>query len=176
MPKTSSVISELWLCRRPIIKGKGNWTFPAGFIKRLEPRYCNEEPGLHLFSNGALVKNSIGLDIRSECKPDIVANAEQLPFPSNTFKWCLSDPPFSEKWGRTIWGTKRIAVGKVQSEIMRVVEPGGLIMWFHYRPFVWPKTCRTLAYIGVMAGCRNRLRLLHVLRNGLIKGEPSRWP
>ena len=175
-PKGSPVISELWLCRRPMIRGKSNWIFPVGFIQRLEPWLKDLEPGLHLFSGGYRIKGGINVDIDPSIKPDILANAEQLPFSDNTFRWCLSDPPYSRAWANQIWGVKYYNVRQVQSEIIRVVEPGGLIMWFHIRTFNWPKSCRTVAYVAVMAGNRNRIRILHILQNGLFKGEPVRCP
>lgn len=163
-----ATIGELWFCRRQIGKGVTAISLPAGLLPRMSRRFFIGEPGLHLFCGDLRIPRALNVDIRAEAEPDIVATGAALPFSDNTFAWVFADPPYSDAWADKFWGTGPVRLYKVQREIIRVTKPGGTILFLDLRPWGWPKGVKTEAYIGVMAGPRCRLRLLHVLRKPML--------
>lgn len=168
MGTRNATMAELWLCRRQIGKDKSALSLPAGLLKRMSRRFFIGEPGLHLFCGDLRIPRALNVDIRPEVKPDIVASAVALPFPDNTFPWVFADPPYSDEWSAKFWGTGPVRLKDVQREMVRVTKLGGLLLFLDFRPWSWPDGVKTEAYIGVMAGPRCRLRLLHVLRKPII--------
>lgn len=161
-------VSELWLCRRLIHEGSTATSLPAGLLKRMAKRYFIGQPGLHLFCGDLHIPYAVNVDIRPAAKSDIIATSQHLPFPDDTFRWSFSDPPYSDAWSEKIWATGKVKLREVMAELVRVTAPGGLILWLDLRPWTWPRSLQTEAYIGVMAGPRRRIRLLHVLRKQML--------
>jgi len=71
-------------------------------------------------------------------KPDIVGDFKDIPFPDNTFKLAVFDPPHLIRVGDTAWMAKKY--GKLPSdwpqeirqgfnECMRVLEPHGVLIF-----------------------------------------------
>jgi ubiquinone/menaquinone biosynthesis C-methylase UbiE len=71
-------------------------------------------------------------------KPDIIGDFTSIPFPDNTFKLAVFDPPHLEKVGDNSWMAKKY--GKLKpgwkneikqgfEECMRVLEPGGVLVF-----------------------------------------------
>ena len=71
-------------------------------------------------------------------KPDIVGDFTNIPFPNNTFKLAVFDPPHLEKVGDDSWLAKKYGklkpgwkeeIRKGFDECMRVLEPGGVLVF-----------------------------------------------
>lgn len=71
-------------------------------------------------------------------KPDIIGDFKDIPFPDNTFKLAVFDPPHLIRVGDTAWMAKKY--GKLPSdwqneikqgfdECMRVLEPYGILIF-----------------------------------------------
>jgi ubiquinone/menaquinone biosynthesis C-methylase UbiE len=71
-------------------------------------------------------------------KPDIIGDFTNIPFPDNSFKLAVFDPPHLEKVGDNSWMAKKY--GKLKpgwkneikqgfEECMRVLEPGGVLVF-----------------------------------------------
>lgn len=88
-------------------------------------------------------------------KPDIIGDFKDIPYPDNTFKLAVFDPPHLVKLGESSWLAKKY--GKLPDdwqreikqgfdECMRVLEPHGILI------FKWNedqiKTKEVLAAIG----------------------------
>mgnify|MGYP000863680124 FL=1 len=71
-------------------------------------------------------------------KPDIIGDFRNIPFPDNTFKLAVFDPPHLEKVGDNSWLAKKYGklkpgwkeeIRKGFDECMRVLEPGGVLVF-----------------------------------------------
>jgi ubiquinone/menaquinone biosynthesis C-methylase UbiE len=62
--------------------------------------YVDQRQGKYLFSENRKIK----------VKPDIVANFKELPYPDNTFKLVIFDPPHTTKAGKNSWLVKKYGV------------------------------------------------------------------
>mgnify|MGYP000845309646 CR=1 FL=1 len=71
-------------------------------------------------------------------KPDVIGDFRNIPFPSNTFKLAVFDPPHLAKVGEKSWMAKKY--GKLKDgwqndikqgfdECMRVLEPYGILVF-----------------------------------------------
>jgi ubiquinone/menaquinone biosynthesis C-methylase UbiE len=71
-------------------------------------------------------------------KPDVVGDFKNIPFPDNTFKLAVFDPPHLVKLGENSWMAKKY--GKLKDgwqgdikqgfkECMRVLEPHGILVF-----------------------------------------------
>ena len=90
-------------------------------------------------------------------KPDVIGNFKEIPFPDNSFKLAVFDPPHLLRIGDNAWmakkygklsGTWRQDIKQGFDECMRVLEPYGILV------FKWNeqqiKTGDILKAIGVM--------------------------
>ncbi len=88
-------------------------------------------------------------------KPDIIGDFKDIPYPDNTFKLAVFDPPHLVRAGKNSWLSKKYGIlpEDWQSEIkqgfdecMRVLEPHGILI------FKWNetqiKTKEVLSVIG----------------------------
>lgn len=111
--------------------------------------------------------NVVFADIRSEdieicygrsisVRPDVIADFRQLPFPDNSFKMVVFDPPHLNKLGQNTWMAQKYGVllptweediKQGFSEAMRVLEPFGtlILKWNE----VQITTSKILKVIGV---------------------------
>lgn len=71
-------------------------------------------------------------------KPDIVGDFRDIPFPENTFKLDVFDPPHLKQLGETSWMSKKYGklndtwkddISQGFDECMRVLEPGGILVF-----------------------------------------------
>src|SRR5690349_13905322 len=81
---------EVLYLPRPASDYKG--CYPMWFEKHL-PRLLGTENYVHFF--GGKATTGYRIDIRSEVKPNLIANVENLPMiESNTFVGGMADPPY----------------------------------------------------------------------------------
>ena len=90
-----------------------------------------------------------------EVKPDIIADFRKMPFPDNSFKMVVFDPPHLCKLGETSWMAKKYGVlfpswemdiKEGFDECMRVLEPYGTLI------FKWNETQITTSKILEVIG------------------------
>jgi ubiquinone/menaquinone biosynthesis C-methylase UbiE len=71
-------------------------------------------------------------------KPDIIGDFKNIPFPENTFKLAVFDPPHLKQLGETSWMAKKYGklndtwrddISQGFDECMRVLEPGGILVF-----------------------------------------------
>lgn len=73
-----------------------------------------------------------------EITPDVVMDFTDMPFPDNSFKLVVFDPPHLRKLGETSWMAKKYGVLPLDwepvmkrgfDECMRVLEPNGVLVF-----------------------------------------------
>lgn len=129
-------LSTVWVLGNDY-QGTGFYgAYPPNYLKRvmsLFPEINDESHVLHLFSGMLFTTTGIKLDckIHSSVKvfqPDILANAEELPFRSDSFDLILADPPYggrdAEKY-KVRMPNKR----KVFEECHRILRMGANLVW-----------------------------------------------
>lgn len=107
--------------------------YPRGFIEKMLPWMgCQRHQILHLCS-GCLPKGEgIRVDIRAAARPDILADVTQLPLADNSVAAAMADPPYSPAYAKSLYGVKYPRPNAILAEAVRVVRPGGMIVFVHY--------------------------------------------
>lgn len=148
--------------------------YPWSFLKRALSLFPGIDPAriLHCPSgtlNGDTPGVTVDLvrdDIR---KPQIIASADNLPFPDNSFDLVLSDPPYSKEDAKK-YGTPPYPLKKAMAEFRRVLSPGGYFGLLHfYYPTFQRKNWKMRAMIGVCTGSNRRMRVFTVFENTKIE-------
>ena len=110
------------------------------FEKHL-PRLLGTENYVHFF--GGKATTGYRIDIRSEVKPNLIANVENLPMiESNTFVGGMADPPYTPEFARDLYNCEYPQWGKWTRELVRIVKPNGLIGIMNNYPVPRLKGCQ----------------------------------
>ena len=123
------VINQAWCLPRPRRNNLVPGCYPAYFERRLIKLLAAPEMILQPF--GGLAEYGLRLDIRRAVIPDVLANAEQLPFKDDVFDMVLLDPPYSDDDAETLYGTGHVRIMVAASEAVRVVHEGGWVVLYH---------------------------------------------
>lgn len=155
--------------------------FPKGFL-----RWAIKQLGvpmkeiIHLCS-GTLTKKDVAggfrVDIREDARPDLVADARDLPIKSEAFSGALIDPPYSLEYADELYGTEYPRPAHLLREASRVVRPCGRIGILHFLVPSPPKGTRILSVTGVTLGVGNRIRAFTIYekeQDALIPNDESR--
>ena len=152
--------------------------FPKGLIKQVKRKWWGNER-LWLFSGSYTDTDAITYDIKSELKPRVCGDCENLPFKDNSFDFVFADPPYSKEESMDLYNLPYVNIIKTLNEMIRVCKPGGHILFLHRLvPTVFPKLrlashCTLKAVIGVymIAGMSN-MRALSVFQK---KNNLDKW-
>ena len=102
------------------------------------------------------------MDIRSEAKPRILADAKTMPFKSDSFRAVMLDPPYSDQYARNLYRTDNPRPSWLLKEAARIVKPCGRVGLLHVAiPFA-PEGCRLMKVYGVSCGVGFRIRAFTV--------------
>lgn len=104
--------------------------FPKGFVTAIKKRWWGHKR-LWVFSGGFKDPGGTMVDIKPECNPTFVANAEQLPFEDESFDFVCLDPPYSEQESQELYGLPHPSMVKILNEMARVTAPGGTCILLH---------------------------------------------
>lgn len=125
--------------RRPFYPGG----FPQWFEKKLlEVCRCDRSNAsiLHIF--GGMAEFGKRMDIKAEIKkggivykikPDVIADAHNIPFKGNTFDLVIADPPYSNELSRKIYGTGDLVYKRWVAEAVRVCKIRGYVVLYHQK-------------------------------------------
>lgn len=105
--------------------------YPAGYLPRVMSMFPDATSRLHLFSG--CVEKADGFttfDINPDRKPDICGDAAKLSdhLCGRTFDLILADPPYSVE-DCEHYGTPMVSRSKVIRECIKILEPGGVLVW-----------------------------------------------
>lgn len=106
--------------------------YPAGYLPRVMSMFPDAKRTLHLFS-GCVEKTDdrfVTFDINPERKPDVCGDAERLAehFSPGLFDLILADPPYSVE-DCEHYGTPMVSRSKVIKECVKILAPGGVLVW-----------------------------------------------
>lgn len=119
-----NVSNLVWVLPRPRADH-----YPGGFPLNFERKLISffpMGPGariLHPF--GGMAEFGLRLDLDPSVKPDIIANAENLPFPDNVFDLVICDPPYTAALARKIYNSPGPKFKKWTAEATRVCKEFG---------------------------------------------------
>lgn len=126
-----NVSNLVWVLPRPRPEH-----YPGGFPLYFERKlitFLQLVPGariLHPF--GGKAEYGIRIDLDPSVQPDIVANAEILPFQDNTFDLVICDQPYTDELAKTIYHCSGPRFGKWTKEAVRVCKEFGFICLYHW--------------------------------------------
>lgn len=139
--RLSTVPTLAWVLPRPKLD-KYPGGFPLHFEKKLIKLLGDPSPILHPF--GGMAEYGLRVDLRVTHpleaqfgskvkwkKPDIRADAHNLPFRDNLFGLVILDPPYSEDESRSLYGIGRLTYSRYVKEAVSVCKPGGFVVSYH---------------------------------------------
>lgn len=139
--------------------------YPASFIPKILPWLnCERREVLHVCSGGLPPGEGIRVDIRSEAKPDILADGRKLPLCDGTQKAVLIDPPYTEHYARDLYGTDYPRPAHLLLEAARVVRPCGRIGFVHYIVPNAPPGCKFIKAFGLSMGFGYPMRAVTIFQ------------
>lgn len=145
--------------------------YPRRFVEwALREMNCpNPREVLHLCSGS--MRTGVRVGIRHETRPDVVADCRSTPFPDESFRWIMADPPYAETYAENLYGVGAHypRPGEIVREATRLLEPGGMFGLLH---FIVPMVRRPLSIVrvyGVTTGSGYAIR-------AWTRGSGSRLP
>ena len=156
----------LWYCSTSFQKAIYYGQYPATFVKRVTAMFpAPNNKMLHLCCGRCHIDSAINVDLKLLPEVDVVADAENLPFPDASFDVCLIDPPYSEEDASRYKVSRLIRSKKVMTEVKRVLRPNGWLLWLDerypsYRRAEW----KLRGLIGIVTGFERRTRVLSMFQ------------
>lgn len=141
-------------------KSKYPGSFPLHFEKKLMELYSYPKIVLHPF--GGMAEFGFRIDINPEVKPDIIADAHQLPIKNDSVDMVVLDPPFSLDAAYKIYNTTRVHYWTYINEAIRVCKLGGFIVMYHIIFYPKPKQLKwhRRIFVGTQVWHRPRVALI----------------
>ena len=140
--------------------------YPQGYMGRVMSMFPDAESILHVFSGSMSLGSYTRVDSMPERRPDVVADAINLPFQDGLFDLVLADPPYSPADAEK-YGTRMPVSRLVLRELARVTVPAGNLVWLDtklpmYRRIDWTPW----GTIGLIRSTNHRVRLVSMFRKG----------
>jgi len=125
-------------------------SFPNGFLSWLKKNNWHYGKVCHLCSGTLIDEGSFKVDIRSEVKPDLVADARNTGLKNDSFDVVIIDPPYSLELSKN-YGTEKYFAGidAFTKEACRICKKGGLIVTLTYQIPKRIKDCNFIAVWGI---------------------------
>lgn len=158
-------IYGVWYCPTAWMKTHFYGQFPLTFLKRVLALFPTAKDILQC-PCGTISGPGITVDLihDSQRKPMVLAPAESLPFPDNSFDLYISDPPYSNADSKK-YGTPPFKLLNAMKEARRVLKPGGYYCLLHTRyPSFKRGSWNFIALIGIVTGANRCVRLLTIFQ------------
>jgi hypothetical protein len=140
--------------------------FPKGFLYHVyRHRWLGEvhpDEVLHVCSGTLSETERWTIDRRRVARPRVLADGVALPFREASFKAVMLDPPYSDEYAKTLYGTANPTPSHLLGEAARVVKPGGRIGFLHVMVPFTPADCWMVNVYGITTGTGYRIRALTV--------------
>lgn len=157
----NSRIEGLWIMGNNYTTKGGYGAYPHGYIKRISALFPEMNTGklLHLFSASIEPGFYIRFDSRLEYA-DVQGDAHNLSefFPENHFDIISADPPYSVEDSEH-YGTPMVKRKIVFNEALKVLKPGGYLIWLDQVLPMYSKDISPLIMaIGMIKSTNHRVR------------------
>jgi hypothetical protein len=131
-----------------------NGAFPNGFLKWVKENGFWGDRRVYLCSGiveDLFPGNITRVDIRPECRPDLIEDARHTSLPAGVADWIMIDPPYSRELAAQLYGTEKYysTINEFTKEANRIVRPGGLICTLTYEIPKRIHGCNFIAVCGV---------------------------
>ncbi len=152
-------------------KGSGyHGAYPPSYVKRIMSLFPDADDVLHLFS-GSLTNEVRGdrFDISDEFSPDIVGDAHELSLlVKKKYDLILADPPYSEEDAMK-YGNSMISRNKVVEQCVKVLKPGGFLVWMDMiYPMYKKKEILLIGTIGLVRSTNHRTRCVFIWQKRML--------
>lgn len=158
-------IYGVWYCPTAWMRTHFYGQFPMTFLKRVIALFPTAKDILQC-PCGTVTGPGVTVDLIKDDKrnPQIIASADHLPFPDNSFDLYLSDPPYSNEDSKK-YGCPPFPLRAAMAEARRVLKPGGYYCLLHVRyPSFRRKNWNFVGLIGVVTGANRVIRLLSIFQ------------
>jgi hypothetical protein len=136
--------------------GAGTNGFGGGFPRQFLPwvrkmGWIDGSENICWLCSGGVNEPGFKVDIRAECKPDLVRDASSTGLDANQFDYAVIDPPYSRELAKKLYGTEECyhSINVFLDEAVRITRPGGKIITLSYECPKIPRRCDLLAVWGV---------------------------
>ena len=148
-------------------KNKYYGEYPPSYLKRIRSLFPDCKCELHLFS-GSMDNNIPGtrFDINTQYNPDVIGDAHKLSsyFLPNSFDIIYADPPYSSEDAKH-YGTPMIGRNKVIREAIKVLKPGGFIIWLdQVLPMYRKVELILIGTVGLVRSTNHRFRIVCIFQ------------
>jgi len=79
-----------------------------------------------------MAEYGIRVDIIPEVNPDCIGDAHSLMFRDETFDLVFLDPPYTDDYSASLYGTGRLNFKRYSQEAVRVLKEGGWLVVYHF--------------------------------------------
>jgi SAM-dependent methyltransferase len=145
----------VWTLPRPA-KSKYKGAFPLHFEQNLLQLLGYPEKVLHPF--GGMAELGTRVDLNPTVRPDLVADAHDLPFEDESFDLVVLDPPYSDEDALELYETPPLRPGQYTREAVRVLKEGGWLAVYGDREPARPPRCNHTLRIMVILRPHHRPR------------------
>lgn len=138
--------------------------YPHTYLERVMSMFPDAKSILHLFSGSMKPGNYVRFDRNGN--GDIHGDAEKLSesFPEQRFDLILADPPYSVE-DCEHYGCAMVNRNRVISECVKVMEPGGFIVWLdQVLPMFRKDQLEMCGVIGMVKSTNHRFRVVTMFR------------
>lgn len=145
-------------------------TYPPSYLKRMRLLFPDtNEHTVHLFSGmveRGLWNSEITVDIKPDLKPDVCCDAETLSKYINPeiATLILADPPYGDNHLK--YGTPKVNKRQVIKECIKVLKPGGYLVWLDSMIPMWAKAdgWKWIGVIAVVQSTQHQIRAATILQ------------
>jgi len=144
--------------------------YPHGYLKRIMSMFPDLQKTIHLFS-GSLTSDDvkgIRVDINPKMDPDYVIDAHKLSehFSKNSFDGIFADPAYSNE-DSLRYGTPMINRNRVLKECVKILQPGGFLVWLdQVYPMYRKDELKLVGTIGLIRSTNHRVRFVFIYQRG----------
>lgn len=136
--------------------------YPNGFLSHvLRLRLLGDirrDEVLHVCSGTLGPDEKLTVDLRREARPMVVADGAALPFRDESLAAVMIDPPYSDAYARSLYGTENPRPSWLLREAARVTRGGGRLAILHVAVPFAPRGCKLIGVYGVTTGIGFRIR------------------